>query len=239
MAKQSLKERLAKRRQELKDRTSGGKVKFIKEGTTRIRILPVGPDDDWAREINHFYLGNRIKGIFSASSIGKACPIMEAFQEYQKDRTKDDLTKEISPRKKYLVAAVVYEDEAGKKIDDRASGKLVLIPNGIYGQMIDFFLDPELGDFTDPENGYDLKIKRMGKGLKDTEYTVTPGRPSKLPKKFHAPVNLDALVEEIFEPYDEVETKLADYLLELGSGEDEDEEERPRPKKKKIRKTSK
>lgn len=241
--KESLKERLAKKRKELKTRDGGGKVIFLKEGTTRIRVLPVASNEDWGCEVTHFYLGDKIKGVFSPSTVDKPCPIMEAYQEYTKDRKKADLAKELTPKRKYVVPVLIYEDELGKKIDDSRSGRLALVPNGIYGQMIDLFLDPEMGDFTDPKEGYDLKIKRSGKGKTDTEYTLTPARPSSIPSKWAKPVDLDALVNELFDPYDEIQEKLDTFLLERVDDEDDDEEdEAPRkssPKKlpkKKVKK---
>ena len=240
-AKLSLKERLAKKRKELSEKGGSGKVNFLKEGTTRIRVLPVGKDEDWGMEVVHFYLGEKIKGVFSPSSIGKDCPIMEAYQEFTKNKKKADLAKAITPKKKYLVPALVYEDEAGKKIDTQRSGKLTLVPNGIYGQMIDLFLDPELGDFTDPKEGYDLKIKRTGKGKTDTEYFLTAARPSSIDSKFSKPVNLEAMMDEIFEDYDSIQEKLDTFLLEFGEGSEgegeEDEEETP--KKPKVKKSLK
>jgi len=239
MSKIPLKERLAKKRQELKSRSESKGVVFLKEGTTRIRVLPVGNEEDWGMEVVHFYLGSKIKGVFSPATLGKACPVMEAYQEFFKEKGKQDLAKEMSPKKKYVVAAVVFEDDGGKKIDEARSGKLVLIPNGIYGQMIDFFLDPDLGDFTDPKEGYDFKIKRSGTGKMDTEYSVSPMRPSILPEKWRKPVDLEEMVEAIIEPYDEIVTKLDSFLLEKVDTEkdEEEEEERPRPPKKKIKKS--
>lgn len=246
MAKQSLKERLAKKRQELKSRSESRNVVFLKEGTTRIRVLPIQGQDDWSYEVVHFYLGGKVKGIFSPATVGKDCPVMEAYQEFSKDKKKQDIAKELTPRKKYVVPALVYDDDSGKKIDDARSGKLVLIPNGIYGQMIDFFLDPELGDFTDPVEGYDFKIKRSGTGKTDTEYSISPMRPSSIPEKWRKPVDLEEMVESIIEPYDEIQSKLDSYLLELvpdGSGDDDEDDEddgdgpKPRKKVKKVKRS--
>jgi hypothetical protein len=239
MSKLSLKERLAKKRQELKTRSGSSNVVFPKEGTTRIRILPVGKDADWSFEVTHFYLGAKIKGVFSPSSVGMDCPIMEAYQEFSKDKRRADLAKLLSPRKKFLVPAIVFEDDGGKKVDDARSGKLVMLPGSVWGQMVDFFLDPELGDFTDPVEGYDFKIKRTGTGKTDTEYSISPMRQSAIPQAWRKEVDLEEMVKDIMEPYDEIQSKLDTFLAEESSigDDDEDEDEKPRPAKKKIKKS--
>jgi hypothetical protein len=219
---ETLQEKLRKKRQKIKERSSGGNVTFLKEGTTRIRILPVGEDEDWSFEMIHFYLGNEIKGVFSAASLGKPCPIMEHYQKLKE--TDKNEAKKIAPRNKALVVAIVYDDETGKKIDEEKSGKLLMVPSGILSQMIDLFLDPDAGDFTDPVNGYDLKIRRTGKGKLDTEYTLSPVRnSSSIPEKWRKEVDLRKLVEGVILPYEEAENKLVEYLATASTDDDEDE----------------
>jgi len=219
---ESLKERLRKKRKKLAERSAGSGVIFIKEGTLRIRILPVGEDNDWALEMTHFYLGPTIKGIFSASSLGLPCPVMEAYEELKAGSDSDkDLAKSFTPRKKYLVPAVIYEDERGKKIDADRSGQLVMLTPTIYGEIIDMFLDPDLGDFTDPKEGYDLKIKRTGSGKLDTEYTVSAMRPTPLAKEWAKEVDLNELAKKVLIPYEDAKEKVEEFLLENGDDEDE------------------
>jgi hypothetical protein len=233
----TLAEKLAKRRQEIKDRSAGGSVIFIKEGTLRIRILPAPDEVDWAVETTGFYLGSEVKGVFSADTLGEDCPILEKYKELR-DSNKagdKDIAKSMTPRTKYLVAAVVYEDEKGKEVDSKNSGKLVQIPTGVYNTMLDNYLDPEMGDFTDPETGYDFKIKRTGKGQQDTTYTLLPMRPSAIPKEYNKEVDpIDLFTETVVLTYDEAEDKLAQYLVGSSSGSTEEDE--PKKKKKKRRK---
>jgi hypothetical protein len=231
---ENLRERLKKKRQKIKERSSGGNVVFLKEGTTRIRVLPTGEEKDWSFEMVHFYLGPTVKGIFSAASIGKPCPIMEYYNGLKE--TDKDAAKRISPRSKALVPVIVYEDDMGKKVDAEKSGKLVMIPNTALTQMIDFYLDPDMGDFTDPVDGYDLKIKRTGTGLTDTEYSVIPVKKnSPIPKGYEKPVDLRKMVESAILSEEAALEKLAQFLEE-GGHNDSDEEEAPRPKKKVIKK---
>jgi len=243
MAKSSLQEKLQKRRQEIKDRSAAGTVVFIKEGTLRIRILPTREDEDWSVEATHFYLGNDVKGVYSRAAIGEDCPILDKYHELKDSNKADDkdLAKQLVPRIKYLVPALVYEDDRGKSINEKDSGKLVQLPTGIYLQMVDLFLDPDLGDFTDPETGYDLKIKRTGKGKQDTEYTLMPLPSKPIPKGWEKPVDpMKIFTETVLLSYDECENKLAQFLANTShdAGED-DEDEKPRPKRDKVRKKTK
>lgn len=215
-SKKGLKERIAEKRQEIKDRSQTGNVIFIKEGELRIRIQPVGEENDFSVEATHFYLGNEIKGVFSPLTIGNDCPIMEKYKELKEGSSEDkDLAKTFYPKKKYLVPAIVYKDAKGKEIDEEKSGKLVMIPSSIFGQILDYFLDPEFGDFTDPDEGYDIKLVRSGKGKTDTEYSVRPCRASSIKvKKWRQEIDLDKRVEEAIPSYEEAEDKLAQFLAE-------------------------
>lgn len=237
MGSKSLKERLAKQREEIKSRSSSGTTGliFIKEGTYRIRPLPVGDDEDWGWEITQFYLGSEIKGVISPVSVGLPCPIFEKHKELASSKNDADLelAKLLTPRKRYLVAVLLYKTEKGGEIDEENSGKLVLLTGKMYGQMIDFFLDSDLGDFTDPEEGYDIKIKRSGKTKTDTEYSVTAMRPSAVPAKWSKPVDLEAMVKAIIPSYDEAERKLNQYLQNEGSSPEEDEDDEPRSARRK------
>lgn len=218
------------------ERSSGSGVVFVKEGTLRVRILPVGDDVDWALEMTHFYLGKTVKGVFSAVSIGDECPVHEKYLELKEGSDDDkDLAKSFTPRTKYLIPCLVYEDERGKKIDKDKSGKLVMLTPGIYGEIIDFFVDPDLGDFTDPKEGYDLKIKRTGTTMTNTEYSVTAMRPSPLPKEWNKIVDLEKMAKTVTLPYEDAEDKLADFLAEGPDLDDDDDDDKP-PKRSKKRK---
>ena len=217
--KKGLKERMAEKRKEIADRSKNGSVIFLKEGTTRIRVLPVGEDNDFSVEATHFYLGQEIKGVFSPSTLEKPCPILEKYNELKEGSAEDkDLAKTFYPKKKYLVPCLIYKDEKGKEIDEERSGKLVMIPSSIFGQILDSFLDTEFGDFTDSDTGYDIKLIRSGKGKTDTEYSIRPMPSSKVKsKKWRKEIDLNKLVEEAIPSYEEAEDKLAQFLVESGN----------------------
>ena len=65
---------------------------------------------------------------------------------------------------------------------DRSDGKIKLcdIKSTIYKQLIDLAKDPEYGDPSDAENGYDITIKKEKTGPQpmNVRYSVVPGRNS-------------------------------------------------------------
>ena len=231
-----LKERLKKKRAELAERGSKGNVLYIKEGTTRIRVLPSQGADDLAAEVTHFYLNETLKGIYSASTFDEDCPALEAYQDLKKSDDEDDqeLAKRLTPKQAYLIPVVVYEDDKGKKISEDNSGKLMKIPSGVYQSIIDLFLDEdEWGDMTDPKEGYDIKIIRTGKGRMDTEYTVSPCKNTPLDKKWaKKTIDLKKMVKALIEPYDTVQAKINQFL-----GIDDDDDNKKSKKKSKKAKS--
>jgi len=212
--KQSLRERLIKKNKALKKGNSNGKIIFLKEGTIRVRVLPVGEENEFVKEVTQFYLGNTIKGVFSPSTIGKPCALLEAYNELKNgDDDEKELAKSLIPKTKYLLPVLVYEDLKGKKVDKDKSGKMVQLTKGLYQSILDLYLDEdEWGDMTDPKNGYDIKLIREGTGMTDTEYSVQPCKNTPLPKKYNKVIDLDEMVESVLPSYEETVEKKDDFL---------------------------
>jgi hypothetical protein len=240
MSKQTLRERLAAKREGLK-RQGPGKFLTIKEGTTRIRVLPVGEEKDWAMEVVYFYLGvSGNMGVISPKTFDEKCAIMKANTQLTASKKTEDreLAKKFKPQRKWLVAVIKYKDEKGKEIDTELGVKLLLISGGIYQDMLDLYLDDDSGDFTDPKTGYDLKIKRTGKGKNDTEYTVLRANPSKLDSAFRKEVNIEKMVKEITPTYEETKEIINQYF-QLPPAEDDEDDNKGKKDKKKKKKRNK
>ena len=214
MAKQSLKDRLKNKRKALKESGSGNLI-FIKADTTiRVRVLPVGEEEEFVKEVTHFYLGGTIKGVFSPATFGDPCAIMESYHEL-KDGDSDDkeLAKQIIPKTKYLMPVVLYDDLKGTKINKDRSGRLVQLTKGLYQSILDLYLDDdEWGDMTDPKNGFDLKLSREGSGMTDTEYSVKPCKNTPLAKEWRKEIDLEGMVKKIIPSYEETEEKISEFL---------------------------
>jgi len=238
--KDSLRERLQKQRQDLKDRSNKGNMIFLKaDQDIRVRILPVKPDEEFALETTQFYLGGEIKGVVSPVSVGEPCALMEAYEEMKasKDPDDKDIAKTMSPKKKFVILVIKYKDLKGKEVETEEP-KLVLLTSGMYQDILDLYLDEdEWGDMTDPEDGYDLKLSRSGSGKTDTEYSVTACKNTPLPKQFKKKTYdvVEALKAEI--PSYE---KTKEYLDEfLGLKHDDDDEREEKSSKKKVKKVIK
>lgn len=223
-----LREKLQKRKEAIK---SGGGGDFIifKEGTTRIRVLNCG-EEDFAQEVIQFYLGADIKGVISPATFGEPCAIMEAYNELKSgDEDDQDLAKTFKPRRRYYTPAIRYNDEKGKDVDP--TPRLAILTADLYDTMIDFMLDEEKGDFTDPKEGYDLKVKRTGSGQFDTEYKVFDTKPT--------PITVKELRTKVIDPEEMVRKLIPSYEQTqeyinrfLGLAKDDEEDGAPKKKKK-------
>lgn len=227
--------RLKKKQEELQKRgQGGGSVIYLKEGTLRVRLLPtIDEEADFVIELTQFYLGQEIKGVLSPSTFGEPCAVMEKYQELRESPDPDDkeLAKKFVPKKKYLAACIAYSDEKGKQVNEDRGVSLVQLTTGLYQEIIDYYLDEdEWGDMTDPEEGYDLKLKRVGTGL-NTEYSAICCRHTPLPKKYNKGVDTEAMVKAILPTYEETLEKITKFL-----GEDFEEEEEEKPVRKKRKK---
>lgn len=237
MAK-TLKERLAEKREDLKKRSGGGKFFTIKEGTTRMRHVPVGEEQDFAVEVVYFYLGQQLGGVISPHTFGQKCAIMNAYNELSESKSEKDrnLAKRFKPQKKFFIPSIKYKDEKGKEVDTDAGIKPLILTSRMYQDLLDFYLDEEQGDFTHPKNGYDIKYKRTGKGKNDTEYTLVPCRPTKLPEEFRkTKVDPEEMVKAITPDYKETKSILEKFLS-IPPEDDDDDDNRKRGDKKKKRK---
>jgi hypothetical protein len=203
---------------------------FIKADTTvRVRPLPVDENEEFGLEIVTFYLGPEIKGVLSPSTFGLPCALNEKYLKLKASKDPDDqeLAKgALKPKKKYVVPVIKYKDLKGAKIDEQSGVKLLQLANSAYQKMVDYSLDSEAGDFTDPREGYDLKVSRTGSGQFDTEYGVINCKPTPLAKKYNKVYDIKELVMKEMPTYEETKEKLVAFM-----GEDE-------PKKKKKKRPS-
>lgn len=228
-------ELMKKRREEL-GKKGGGKLNYFifKDGTVRMRPLPAPEDEEFALEVTFFYLSKEQGGVISPITFGEPCAIMEAYNELKASEDEDDkaLAQKLKPKRRYMMMHIKYLDEKGLKVDEESGAKLALLTSQAYQDLCNLFLDEEQGDFSDPINGYDIKYRRTGSGQFDTEYSLTPCKPSKLPKKYNKVYDTRAEVEKLIPSYEETEAMVKAFL----KLPDEDEDEpKPKKKKKKIR----
>lgn len=238
MAKEaSLRERLIKQKAEIKSSQAGGKFFTIKEGTTRYRHLPVGAEREYAIEVIYIFLNKDLGAHICPSTWGKKSAFLEMKTKFENSKNEDDrkfAKEKLRLGKKFLSPVCKMKDENGKEVDESAGAKLLLMTPGLYQESIDLFLDTnEAGDFTDPDEGYDLKYSRTGKTLTDTEYSLRACKPTKLKKPFRGkeydPI---AMAKECTPTYEETKELMEKYL---NSDLEEVEDDEPKSKKKKVK----
>lgn len=239
MASSKLKAKLKKRRESLES-GGGGKYNFFifKEGTHRMRALPVGEDEEFGCEVTTFFLGKDIGGIISPVSFGGKCAINDMYTKLSNSNDEDekDLASKFKPKKKFMVPMIKYLDEKGLKIDTEAGPKLAQLTSGQYQDLLDLFLDDEQGDFTDARKGYDIKIKRVGSGQMNTEYSMLPCKPTKLDPAYAKKVfNPEEMVKKIMPTYEQTK----EYIKQFMKGSVSSDDEGSSKKSKSSKKTSK
>ena len=234
--KTSLKERMLAKKAELAKKGSGGGyiLRQKEEGTIRMRIMNCGEENDFAYELTSFWLGD-LGEVISPATFDEPCALMEKYLELKNSTDEEDIeiAKKLVPRKKYVIPIIMYKDDKGKEVDTENSERLFQIAGGTYQDIIDLYLDEdEWGNMTDPEEGYDIKITRTGKGQRDTKYSVTTCKNTAVPKEFRKKViDLEEMVKSKVADYQETLDKLNQFLGG-STDDDDDEEEKPRKKKK-------
>lgn len=178
-------EALRKKMEEVKERQSrgGGNVNFWspKAGRNVIRILPAKEGQEFYAEAKVRYNVGPNKKMVTVplDSSKENCPIHEFVDALFKSGDKDDekLAKRMKASNRYYFNVIDRSLEEG----DENYGKVMVFGCGttIFTDILGIIVDPDYGDITDPELGYDIIITKSGTGL-DTEYK-TNARPKQTP----------------------------------------------------------
>jgi hypothetical protein len=181
-------------------------IKKVKEGKTKVRILPgLGPDGIFWQDLGLHWIKPEPNGKPMAvagcqdHTYDRPCPICTAIDKALKATSDDDqvkLYKEWSARKEVLVNAIIRTGPDAS--EDPVVLSLTSTTFTAICSMVEEYAD-EVGDILDLENGMDFIIERTGKGL-DTKYGVMPA-----PKSAPVPagvmdkaINLAEFVEKEF-----------------------------------------
>jgi hypothetical protein len=107
------------------------------------------------------------------TSAGKLdCPVCELVDELYKagDKASKELAKSLRTRRMYWMNIIV-RDKNGDQ------GPFIYTPGVmVFGDISNIINDPDYGDVTDPDNGFDISIDRTGTGQTDTDYDVRSRR---------------------------------------------------------------
>jgi hypothetical protein len=194
-------------------------------GLNTIRILPeVGTMEFFFVEAGRHYVGETSYDCPKLNSGGtERCPLCEVNQMLYEAGEKEE-AKKWRVGKSYLMNIVVRGKESeGPKV--YSAGQIV------FGQIAGLIGDPDVGDVSDIEEGFDLKLNRDGEGL-DTRYTTREakmpsplGTPEEVEKWLGEAKDLQAFVNERIPDYDELAKQSgAAVFLGMVDGDEEEEE---------------
>ena len=146
------------------NKPSFNKPKKFPIGEHKVRVLP-WPDagDGMPFHERAFYFGIGGGMLVSPESVGKPDPIgefrMKLFTDAKEsgDESLKTLAKKLFPKRHVLVAVVDRANES-------AGPQLWAVSHNEAKQLLGFFLDDEIGDFTDLKTGRDVKLSVTDSG---------------------------------------------------------------------------
>lgn len=156
------------------------KIVKVKEGKTKVRILPgLGEDGIFWQDLGIHWIKQEKNGKPVAvvgchdHTYEQPCPVCTAIDKALKSATDDtevELYKEWGARKEVLVNALIRSGSDAS--EDPVVLSLTSTTFAAILSVIEEYAD-EMGNILDPDTGIDFVIERAGKGL-DTKYTVMP-----------------------------------------------------------------
>jgi hypothetical protein len=187
-----------------------------------VRLISFQDNDGQPFKERYFYYGiGKQRGLLAPNQFGKPDPIQELINKLREEGSKEsyDLAKKLYPSMR-VYAAVIVRGEEDKGVQIWSFGKKV------YTSLINFILDEDYGDITDPFTGRDIRVtstKVPGKTYADTDVRVR-GKETKLAESDDQMKKwLDNIpdVDEMFQlkSYDELESIINSWL----NGDDEED----------------
>ena len=146
-------------------------------GKSVVRILPYKEGTFWFEAALHFGIGGR--GFFCPRRmIDEDCWLCNKVTELfaSGEKVNIDLSKRIRARSR-IYYNIVDMQEPDKGVQVFASGIR------IFEDLLGHAADPDWGDFTDPDNGYNVIIERKGTGIETTYIVRLQRNPSVIQNK--------------------------------------------------------
>jgi len=140
-----------------------------KAGDNIIRILPSNREDGNFAYHSILHHGFKIDGKNRAfpclGAIGKKCPVCQIISYYDTETDPDikAVIQSLTPRHAYLMNMIERGKENGVQIYSA--------PKTVMRELMQYMNDEEYGDITDPEEGREVKINRIGEQLA-TKYST-------------------------------------------------------------------
>jgi gp32 DNA binding protein like len=156
----------------LENKKGGDKKKSFwkpEEGVEHTIRIVNNPDGDPFRELWFHYDINKNSVVCPKKNFKEDCPICAFASKLYNENTEEsrNMGKNFLPKQRFFSSVVVRgQEKEGVKV--WGYGKTV------YGDLINLVLNPDFGDITDPDEGFDIKVKSAkapGKTLPDTKIT--------------------------------------------------------------------
>lgn len=139
-------------------------------GTSTIRVLPgVGTMDYFFVEVGQHYLGDNARPFYCPNICSEGslpCPICEVNEALYRAGEKEAASKFRASRAFFM--NVIDRSNPSQGVLKYAPGTTV------FQALAGMIGDPDYGDISDVDDGYDIKIERVGEGKEGTKYQVRP-----------------------------------------------------------------
>lgn len=152
------------------------KFHSFQPGRTVIRVLPPwSARGVWFKPILEYVvkIGDEFKFMISPKDSGGRDPLLEYVEQLiaTGDEKLVQRGKDIRPRRRYLVNALVIADHKGATMRD--GPKIVNLPMRVKDDLVNLDTDVQsgYGDITNVERGFNISVERQGEGI-NTRYSV-------------------------------------------------------------------
>ena len=188
-------------------------VVIKEEATTKVRILPSNKPG------RQFFIKSGVHKVGEdwidcpKHTKGLRCPVCEEVARLYKSTNPADieLARSLKAKKKfYFVAIVRGEEDKGPRI--------LNVGVKLYEKILNTILNPEVGDITDPESGFDFNItKKMKAGYWNYDESEAARRQSKLSENKEEAAKWineqpDAEILINIQEYDVIKSKLINFI---------------------------
>jgi hypothetical protein len=156
---------------DLKNKGSGGRFWKPQDGKQDIRIVPTEDGDPFKSFFFHYNVGNQ-GFLCPEKNYGDECPVCNFARQLYKEGDDESIAmaKDLTARQRFLSPVLVRgEDGQGVKIWSYSKT--------VYEELLNLVLNPDYGDVTDVDNGFDLTLE-YGKaaGARFPSTKITPRR---------------------------------------------------------------
>ena len=124
------------------------------DGLHEIRVLPTSDGDPFKEFFFHYNVGSQ-SVMCPKRNFGEACPICEFATKLFKSGEDDNVTaaKSLFVRQRFCSPILVRGSE-------KDGVKVWSYSKTVYEELLKMVLDPDVGDITDLENGFDIKVDK-------------------------------------------------------------------------------